>query len=149
MVVSDGVRKILILGIVLVVAALLLLGPFDLQPAQLASQLLDAVRNAGPLAPLIFIGVYIVACVAFIPGSVLTLGAGAVFGVVQGTVLVSIGSVLGATAAFLVARYLAREWAGGRWRSIRSSRLLIAPLGARVQRLCYLPDFPQSSPLRS
>ena len=45
----------------------------------------------------------------FIPGSVLTLGAGAVFGVVLGSVYVSIRATLGATAAFLVGRYLARD----------------------------------------
>ena len=46
--------------------------------------------------------------VFFIPGSALTLGAGTLFGVAWGSVYVSIGSTLGATAAFLVGRYLAR-----------------------------------------
>ncbi|MFW6162667.1 MAG: TVP38/TMEM64 family protein [Planctomycetota bacterium] len=53
---------------------------------------------------------YIVACVLFLPGSVLTLGAGFLFGLLWGTVTVSVGSVLGATAAFVVGRFLAREW---------------------------------------
>jgi len=57
-----------------------------------------------------FVGIYVLACVFFIPGSVLTLGAGAVYGVVQGSLLVSVASTLGATAAFLVGRYLARDW---------------------------------------
>jgi uncharacterized membrane protein YdjX (TVP38/TMEM64 family) len=57
----------------------------------------------------IFVGIYIVATVLFIPGSVLTLGAGAVFGVALGSVCVSIAATLGATAAFLVGRYLARD----------------------------------------
>jgi uncharacterized membrane protein YdjX (TVP38/TMEM64 family) len=57
-----------------------------------------------------FIVLYVVACVFFIPGSVLTLGAGAAFHVVQGSIYVSIGATLGATAAFLVGRYLARGW---------------------------------------
>jgi uncharacterized membrane protein YdjX (TVP38/TMEM64 family) len=47
--------------------------------------------------------------VAFIPGSLLTLAAGAVFGLLEGTVYVLIGASLGATGAFLVARYLARS----------------------------------------
>ncbi len=51
---------------------------------------------------------YVVACVFFIPGSILTLGAGAVYGVFQGTILVSFSSILGATGAFLVGRYFAR-----------------------------------------
>jgi uncharacterized membrane protein YdjX (TVP38/TMEM64 family) len=52
--------------------------------------------------------------VLFLPGSILTLGAGFVFGVVRGSVLVSISATLGATAAFLVGRYLARDWVGAK-----------------------------------
>ncbi len=73
-------------------------------------QFLDWVREQGAWGPVLIAGVYIVACVLFVPGSLLTLGAGFLFGVVWGTVTVSIGSVLGATAAFLVGRYLARGW---------------------------------------
>jgi len=71
---------------------------------------LDWVEQLGPTGPIIFILMYITACVFFIPGSALTLGAGAIFGVVKGSVIVSIGSTLGATAAFLVGRYVARDW---------------------------------------
>ena len=70
---------------------------------------LDWIGKLGPWGPVIFVGIYIVATVFFIPGSVLTLGAGAVFGVGLGSVCVSISATLGATAAFLVGRYLARD----------------------------------------
>ena len=70
---------------------------------------LDWIGKLGPLGPVIFVGLYVVATVFFIPGSVLTLGAGAVFGVALGSVCVSISATLGATAAFLVGRYLARD----------------------------------------
>src|SRR5713226_10085870 len=70
---------------------------------------LDWIGKLGPWGPVIFVGIYVVATVCFIPGSVLTLGAGAVFGVVLGSVCVSISATLGATAAFLVGRYLARD----------------------------------------
>ena len=70
---------------------------------------LDWIGKLGPWGPVIFIALYIVATVFFIPGSVLTLGAGAVFGVVLGSVYVSISATLGATAAFLVGRYMARD----------------------------------------
>src|SRR5437870_4566433 len=70
---------------------------------------LDWIGKLGPWGPVIFVGLYVVATVFFIPGSVLTLGAGAVFGVVLGSVCVSISATLGATAAFLVGRYLARD----------------------------------------
>jgi uncharacterized membrane protein YdjX (TVP38/TMEM64 family) len=70
---------------------------------------LDWIGKLGPWGPVIFIGIYVVATVFFIPGSVLTLGAGALFGVALGSACVSISATLGATAAFLVGRYLARD----------------------------------------
>jgi uncharacterized membrane protein YdjX (TVP38/TMEM64 family) len=75
----------------------------------LLKEALDQIGKLGPWGPVIFIGIYIVATVLFIPGSVLTLGAGALFGVALGSVCVSISATLGATAAFLVGRYLARD----------------------------------------
>lgn len=71
---------------------------------------LDWIEGLGAWGPLIFIVIYICACVLFLPGSVLTLGAGVLFGLFAGTVIVSIASTLGATAAFIVGRYLARAW---------------------------------------
>ncbi len=72
------------------------------------------IRDLGPWGAAIFVGLYVLATVSFLPGSILTLGAGAVFGVVRGAILVSIASTLGATAAFLVGRYLARGWVSER-----------------------------------
>ena len=71
---------------------------------------LEKIQELGAVGALLFVGVYIVACVLFFPGSILTLGAGGIFGVVKGSVLVSISATLGATAAFLAGRYLARDW---------------------------------------
>jgi uncharacterized membrane protein YdjX (TVP38/TMEM64 family) len=91
-------------------ALLLLLTAVRLLPLQeLLRQALDAIAALGPWAPVLFVGIYVVAAVFFIPGSVLTLGAGAAFGLVQGLALVSIASTLAATCAFLVGRYLARD----------------------------------------
>jgi uncharacterized membrane protein YdjX (TVP38/TMEM64 family) len=75
---------------------------------------LDWIRGLGALAPIVFIAIYIAACVAFLPGSILTIGAGVIFGVVRGSLYVSIAATLGATAAFLVGRYLARDWVSAR-----------------------------------
>gem|GEM_PF-140845 len=71
---------------------------------------LSTVQAAGPWAPLLFILVYALATVLGMPGSVLTLGAGALFGLVKGTLLASAASTLGATAAFLLARHAAGPW---------------------------------------
>src|SRR5437667_593044 len=90
-------------GIVIVLA----LKYFHVQ--HLLKAALDWIGKLGPWGPVIFVGLYVVATVLFVPGSVLTLGAGAVFGVALGSVCVSISATLGATAAFLVGRYLARD----------------------------------------
>lgn len=77
---------------------------------ELFKQALAGIDAIGPWGPVAFVLLYIVATVFFLPGSVLTLGAGLLFGVVRGSIFVSIGSTLGATSAFLVGRYLARGW---------------------------------------
>lgn len=66
------------------------------------------VQTLGLQGALVLAVAYIPACVLFLPGSLLTLGAGFAFGVVWGTVAVSVGSTLGASAAFWVGRTLAR-----------------------------------------
>ncbi len=67
------------------------------------------VETLGVWGPLVFIAGYAIAAVAFIPGSVLTLAAGAIFGLLNGIVYVFIAATLGSCLAFLVARHLARE----------------------------------------
>jgi len=89
------------------VAIVLALKYFHVQ--DLLKAALDWIGKLGPWGPVIFVGLYVVATVLFIPGSVLTLGAGAVFGVALGSFSVSISATLGATEAFLVGRYLARD----------------------------------------
>ncbi len=68
------------------------------------------VEQLGPLGAIAFIGLYIIATVAFLPGTVLTLGAGVLFGWIAGSFYVFVGATLGATAAFWVGRYLVRGW---------------------------------------
>ncbi|MEG3833055.1 MULTISPECIES: TVP38/TMEM64 family protein [unclassified Microcoleus] len=98
----------LILGIGLAVALIAATRFFNFQG--ILKNALESIASLGPWGPAAFILIYIVATVLFIPGSLLTLGSGVLFGVVGGSVCVSIGSVLGATCAFLVGRYLTRDW---------------------------------------
>lgn len=71
---------------------------------------LDWIDGLGTWGAIAFILIYIAATVLFIPGSLLTLGGGAIFGVLWGSVYVFVGAAVGATLAFLVGRYLARDW---------------------------------------
>lgn len=70
------------------------------------------INSLGYVGGLAFMLIYIIATIAFIPASALTLGAGAAFGIILGSVYVFIGATLGAIAAFLIGRYLARDWIG-------------------------------------
>jgi pyruvate/2-oxoglutarate dehydrogenase complex dihydrolipoamide dehydrogenase (E3) component/uncharacterized membrane protein YdjX (TVP38/TMEM64 family) len=91
-------------------AALLVAAAQFFHVQDLLSAALDWIRGLGALGPVIFVATYILASVFFLPGSVLTLGAGALFGVVRGSIVVSIAATLGAACAFLAGRYLARGW---------------------------------------
>lgn len=68
------------------------------------------VEGLGFWGPLVFVLGYALATVAFLPGSLLTLAAGAVFGIGMGTLWATCGALLGSSASFLIARYAARGW---------------------------------------
>ena len=72
-------------------------------------RLVGAVRDLGAWAPAAFVAGYALAVVLGVPASLLTLAAGATFGLVTGTLVVLAGATLGAAGAFLVARHLARD----------------------------------------
>jgi len=103
--------KIAIL-IALIAAAVLLSRIVDIRGA--IDSALGWVEERGALGAAVFVALYVAATVFAFPASLLTLGAGAVYGFWLGFALVSISSTLGATAAFLVARYLARDWVAAR-----------------------------------
>lgn len=66
------------------------------------------VAHQGVWGGVLYGAVYVVAVLLFVPGSLLTIGAGLVFGLLWGTVIVSIASTTAAALAFLIARYVAR-----------------------------------------
>src|SRR5260370_42420208 len=67
------------------------------------------VSQMGIAGIFIFIAVYAVAAVLLAPGSVLTIGAGFAFGLWKGFLAVSAGATFGASLAFLIARFIARD----------------------------------------
>ncbi len=91
------------------VAAVIALVVFGRWGARYVPIFAEWVRGLGAMGPLVFIGGYILAAVAGVPGSLLTLAAGAIFGLAFGVLYVFIGATLGASAAFLVSRYVARR----------------------------------------
>ena len=69
----------------------------------------DWIRHLGLAGAFIFIGVYALAAVLFLPGAIFTIAAGLVYGVVGGTAVALAGATFGASLAFLIARYLAPQ----------------------------------------
>lgn len=106
-------RLLLILGLAAgIVIAIVYRDRFDVAALE------DWIKDAGVLAPLVFMLIYALAAVLFLPGSVFTLAGGALFGPVLGTFYNLTGATLGAALAFLISRYLASDWvadkAGGK-----------------------------------
>ncbi len=104
---GAGNRLKALLLVVMVAGLFLLVRNLDV--ANHLGRLQAWLEGLGPVAPLVFAGVYAVAVVAAVPGSALTVIAGGLFGSVTGIVVVSTGATLGACLAFLIARYLARD----------------------------------------
>lgn len=100
----------------------------------------SSIRDLGLWAPLAHVVLFAVATVFFAPGAIFGLAGGALFGPLWGTVLNLAGAMLGASASFLIARYVAGDWvrrkAGGRierliagveaegWRFVAFTRLV-------------------------
>ena len=102
---SPAVRWLLGLALaVLVGIALAFRNHFD------SAALQAWVEGAGVAGPVVFIVIYAAATVLFLPGAVITLAGGALFGPVWGTLWNLIGATLGAVLAFLIARHLGADW---------------------------------------
>lgn len=99
-----------IVKIVMGLAALAVLIYFGRQAGDYFQDFATWVQEKGLLGVLVFIAAYAVGTVAFIPGAILTMAAGIIYGLFKGTLVVVFGATLGATSSFLVARYLARAW---------------------------------------
>jgi uncharacterized membrane protein YdjX (TVP38/TMEM64 family) len=104
------------------------------------------VNGLGVWGPVVFILGYVVAAVAFVPGSLLTLAAGAIWGIFPGVPYVFLAAVLGASAAFLAARYLARTAVERRLAGNRRFAAIDRAVGVQGRKLVFLlrlsPVFP-------
>lgn len=96
------------LSILLILASLLLIVR-ALPTGQAMEAMKGWIGGLGIWGPVVLALVYVVATLLFVPGTILTLAAGALFGLVVGMITVSIASTLGAAGAFLIARYVARD----------------------------------------
>ena len=106
---KNNQTKIKMGGMILaIIVMVVLFKMFNVQT--LLKDVLDWIAEQGIVGAGVYVLLYIMATVLMMPGSILTLGAGVIYGVVWGSLLVSLSSTLGAAAAFLVGRYFARNW---------------------------------------
>jgi uncharacterized membrane protein YdjX (TVP38/TMEM64 family) len=97
-----------LLGMGLAMGVAILLRHLNLQP--LLQSALLWVKSLGSFGIIAFVVIYNLATILFIPGVLLTLGGGALYGVFWGSVYVVIAATLGATISFWIGRYYARSW---------------------------------------
>ena len=106
------------------------------------------VQGQGALGAALFVLAYAAAVVAFVPASILTLAAGAIFGVPRGTLYVLVAATLGAALAFLVSRYLARGLVERKLAGDPRLAAIDRAVGAEGRRIVFLlrlsPAFPFS-----
>lgn len=104
------------------------------------------VDGLGLWGPAVFIGGYAAAVVAFVPASLLTLAAGAIFGLGAGTAYVFVAATLGSCLAFLVARHLARGWVQKRIEGNAKFAAIDREIARQGRRIVFLlrlsPAFP-------
>lgn len=105
--VSSPSARLFRLGLIAVLTVVLLFGGREF--AKQLPAFTAYVEGLGAIGPLVFIAGYALATVAFIPGSVLTFAAGAIFGLGKGVAVVFVGATIGSTLAFLLSRYVARD----------------------------------------
>lgn len=98
--------KRLVIGVGVLVALVLAMRQLSIPEC---SVIQAKIQEWGNLAPVVFFFIYVIATVAFIPGTIVTLMAGLAFGAVWGTVIVALAANTGAILAFLIARYVARD----------------------------------------
>lgn len=110
----GGQKKILLLAVLLGLIAL----AFAFRTHLRIDLLLEQIAALGPWGPLVFILLYLIGPPLLIPGAPLTLAAGALFGPLWGTLYSVLGATGGASLAFVIARYLAEEWAETRARGV-------------------------------
>ena len=107
---SGGRLKpaVVVAGVVVGIVLAWRLGAFDLLSIENIDRMDAWFDGLGLWAPVVFILLWVVACVFFLPGLPISIAGGLIFGAFWGTVYTTIGANLGAAAAFLIGRYVAR-----------------------------------------
>lgn len=131
---SKKIKVAAALALVVLLAVLVHFFPI----AKWTSRFVEWVRTLGFWGALLYFLIYVAGTVLFVPGTALTLGSGLLFGVLWGTLLVSLASVSGATIAFLIARSFGREWTRKRIERYPKFKILDRAIGENGFKLVLL-----------
>ncbi len=145
---SSGERwkRWLLPAVVVLVVGGLYAASYTPQVRESLKATLVRIKGLGIWGNVIFGVIYVLACVFMVSGAALTLGAGAIYGLLWGTVTVSVASTLGATAAFIVGRTVMRGWIAAKVQGSRKFRAIDEAIGREGFKIVLLtrlsPMFP-------
>lgn len=123
-----------------------LVGAVYLPIGEWMKSFLNTIEGYGVLGAVVFVAIYVVCTILLVPGTILTLGAGAVYGWIYGAIVVSIASTIGALCAFLVGRYAARDMVTGMMDKYPRFKAIDQSVGGQGWKIVFLtrlsPVFP-------
>jgi uncharacterized membrane protein YdjX (TVP38/TMEM64 family) len=139
--VARGVLVLLALGVLFFMLRWL-------KGSGLMERALEWINGLGPWGPLAFVAIYLLAVVCLAPASIFTLGAGFLYGMIWGSVLVLLAAYFAAIICFLLGRHIARDWVAHRMEAQPKFRAIddaVAREGWKIVALVRLaPIFPFS-----
>lgn len=124
--------------LVLTLLATLIVGVSLLPIADWTIRVAERARGTGAAGVALFFAIYVASTVALLPGSILTLAAGFVYGPWWGLAVASPASVTGATCAFLLGRTALRDWAAQKVGESRRARAIDAAVAREGFKLVLL-----------
>jgi uncharacterized membrane protein YdjX (TVP38/TMEM64 family) len=143
---TSPVRLLVIVAVAAAVIAAVVAAALFLPVREWLLAFLGWSRGLGVWGPIALAALYGAACVLFLPGALLTLGAGFAFGLVRGLLAAMAGSLLGAAAAFLLGRTVARRWVARKVSGSPAFRAVDAAVGREGFKIVLLtrlsPVFP-------
>jgi len=130
---SDSVQKIASAVAIVLVSGILLLSTAAATHQEefqtLLSSSIDWIRSLGPLGYVVFVVCYVMLEIIALPAIPFTVSAGFLFGVLPGTIVISVGSTTAAAISFLIGRYVARDWVVGFANKYQKFRAIDAAIG--------------------
>ncbi|MCT4509651.1 MAG: TVP38/TMEM64 family protein [Tepidibacter sp.] len=146
--VTIDFKKRILIGVLLltIIISMKVLGVFDYLSIDNAEKIKNYIHELGILGPIIYIVFFVIGCVVFIPAPPMAIIAGMAFGPINGSIYTCIGALISDASAFLIARYLAKDFVQNRVKTNKSLRKidnLVKNHGWRILIITRLvPGFP-------